>query len=61
MTLLMKLRRLLGLCEHEFSFLKSVDEQNIRGGYKHRSYIYQCTRCPKRRVVEEPFHEQEPR
>ena len=47
------LKRLFVPCEHTFVFVETIEEQNLRGGYPHKSRIYQCTKCPKRGVRED--------
>lgn len=50
------LKQLL-FCKHEFEFIETIEEQNLRGGYDHLSQIYVCKICGKREVREEPFRQ----
>ena len=40
-------------CDHTFVFDHVVQEQNLRGGYRHISRIYVCSKCGKREVRED--------
>lgn len=46
------LKRLL-FCKHDFVFVETIIEQNLRAGYEHRSRIYMCRNCQRREVREE--------
>ncbi len=40
-------------CDHQWRFVKTIDEQDLRSGMKHRSAIYICRRCEKRQTLEQ--------
>ena len=46
------IKQFFGICKHNFVFLRSINEQNLRGGYEHISEIYICEKCNKQETRE---------
>ena len=54
MKLLAWFLRLFQPCIHVYAYQKTIDEQNLRSGHKHRSAIFKCDYCGATKTVEQP-------
>lgn len=53
MKLLEWLLHLVRPCTHVYAYEKTIDDHNLRAGFRHRSAIYRCVYCGAIKTVEQ--------